>query len=162
MNAPCPNQNNPGRRFHGKYRGKVIENIDPLFQGRIIADVPSVPGSLLNWAMPCTPYAGPNVGFYAVPPIGANVWIEFEGGDPGYPVWVGCFWGPTEVLHVPEPVVPELKVFKTEYTTIVINDLPEVGGFSLKCNPLAVDIPLTMTFDSTGITINCPESTIRM
>jgi Type VI secretion system/phage-baseplate injector OB domain len=149
-------------RFWGKYRGKVIENIDPLFQGRIIAEVPAVPGSLLNFALPCTPYAGPNVGFYAIPPIGANVWIEFEGGDPNYPVWVGCFWGPEDILHVPEPPPPEIKVFKTEFITMILNDLPEVGGFTLKCMPLAVDIPLTMTFNSTGITILCPESVIKM
>ena len=35
----------------------------------------------------------------AIPPIGANVWVEYEGGDPNYPVWVGCFWGPEDILH---------------------------------------------------------------
>ena len=148
--------------FYGKYRGKVIENIDPLFQGRIIAEVPAVSGSVLNWAMPCSPYAGPGVGFYAIPPIGANVWIEFEGGDPEYPIWVGCFWGPEDILHVPEPPPPETKVFQTDFITMILNDLPEVGGFTLKCEPPAVDIPLTMIFDSTGITISCPEGTIEM
>jgi hypothetical protein len=150
------------RQYLGKYRGKVLENLDPLFQGRIMAEVPSVPGSLTNWALPCTPYAGMDVGFYAIPPIGANVWIEFEAGDPNYPVWVGCFWGPEDILHVPEPPPPEIKVFKTDFITMVLNDLPEIGGFKLTCDPLAVDIPLSMTFDSTGITIVCPESTIKM
>ena len=28
-----------------------------------------------------------------VPPIGAGVWVEFEQGDPDYPIWVGCCWG---------------------------------------------------------------------
>ena len=28
-----------------------------------------------------------------VPPIGAGVWIEFEQGDPDYPIWTGGFWG---------------------------------------------------------------------
>lgn len=152
----------PVKRFYGKYRGKVLDNIDPLFQGRILADVPAISGSLLNFALPCTPYAGPDVGFYAIPPIGANVWIEFEGGDPDYPIWAGCFWGPEDILHVPEPPPPEVKVFKTEFITMILNDLPEIGGFTLKCMPAAVDIPLTMTFDSTGITILCPESTIAM
>lgn len=150
------------QRFWGKYRGKVLDNDDPLFQGRIIAEVPAIQGSLLNWALPCVPYAGPNVGLYAIPPIGANIWIEFEGGDPDYPVWVGSFWGPEDILHVPEPVVPDLKVFKTEFTTMVINDLPEIGGFSLQCNPASVDIPLSMIFNSAGVTIECPEATIKM
>jgi len=152
----------PIQRFYGKYRGKVLDNIDPLFQGRILADVPAISGSLLNFALPCTPYAGPDVGFYAIPPIGANVWIEFEGGDPNYPVWAGCFWGPEDILHVPGPPPPEIKVFKTEFITMILNDLPGIGGFSLKCAPVAVDIPLTMTFDSTGITILCPEAAIKM
>lgn len=151
----------PGR-FWGKYRGKVIDNLDILFQGRIFADVPAIPGSLTNWALPCTPYAGPDVGFYAIPPIGANVWIEFEAGDPNYPIWAGCFWGPEDILHVPEPPPPEIKVFKTEFITMILNDLPEIGGFTLQCMPAAVDIPLTMTFNSTGITIDCPESIIEM
>lgn len=25
----------------------------------------------------------------AVPDIGSEVWIEFESGDPNYPIWVG-------------------------------------------------------------------------
>ena len=162
MRYPASDSARRTNRFPGKYRGKVLDNADPLFQGRIMAEVPAIPGSLLNWALPCTPYAGPNVGFYTMPPIGANVWIEFEGGDPGYPVWVGCFWGPEDILRVPEPPPPEIKVFKTEYVTMILNDLPEVGGFTLKCVLPAVDVPLTMTFDSTGITILCPESTIAM
>ena len=150
------------QRFYGKYRGKVLENVDPLFQGRIMAHVPAIQGSLTNWAMPCTPYAGPDVGFYAIPPIGANVWVEFEGGDPNYPIWAGCFWGETDILHVPEPPPPEVKVFKTEFITMILSDLPAAGGFSLKCLTPAVDVPLTMTFDSTGITILCPEAAIKM
>jgi hypothetical protein len=148
--------------YLGKYRGKVVENLDPLFRGRIRVEIPAVRGSLDNWALPCTPYAGPNVGFYAIPPIGANVWIEFEGGDPNYPIWVGCFWGSEDMLHLPEPPPPEVKVFKTDFVTMVMSDLPGSGGFSLKVDPPAVDLPLSMTFDSTGVTIVCGDSTISM
>lgn len=146
-------------KYYGKYRGKVIDNIDPLLLGRIIADVPAVPGSLLNFAQPCAPYAGMQVGFYAIPPIGANVWIEFEGGDPTFPIWSGCFWGEGEV---PLEAPPETKVFKTEFITMILNDLPEVGGFTLECIPPAVNVPLTMVFDAEGITVTCPESVINM
>ena len=85
--------------FYGKYRGKVIENIDPLFQGRIIAEVPSISGSVLNWALPCTPYAGPGVGFYAIPPIGANVWIGMGACIlPGRTIGDGCVVGAGAVV----------------------------------------------------------------
>jgi Type VI secretion system/phage-baseplate injector OB domain len=149
-------------RFPGKYRGKVVANVDPLFQGRILADVPAVPGGRLGWALPCTPYAGRDVGFYAIPPIGANVWIEFEGGDPNYPVWVGCFWGPGDMLRLPKRPSPEVKVFKTEFATLTVTDVPETGGVTLTCLPPAVDTPVTMTLDSSGIAIRCGGSTIRM
>ena len=33
------------------------------------------------------------VGFYALPEKNACVWIEFEHGDPDYPIWTGGFWG---------------------------------------------------------------------
>ena len=46
-----------------------------------------------TWAMPCVPIAGKQEGVYMVPQIGAGVWIEFEQGDPDYPIWVGGFWG---------------------------------------------------------------------
>jgi Type VI secretion system/phage-baseplate injector OB domain len=150
----------PYKKFYGKYRGKVVNNIDPLFLGRIMAEVAAVPGAPMNYAMPCSPYAGPEVGFYAIPPIDANVWIEYEGGDPNYPIWTGCFWGEGEL---PMGVPTELtKIFKTETVTMVLNDVPEVGGFMLKCMPPAVDDVLTMLFNAEGISLSCPIATIQM
>ena len=154
---------NSGQRFYGKYRGIVIDNEDPLGLGRIRAEVAAVSGSKLNWALPCTPYAGPKVGFYAIPPLEANVWIEFEGGDPNYPIWVGCFWNEEEVPLGPEELPnPQTKIFKTEFITMILNDLPEVGGFTLECYPEAVSTPLKMIFNSTGIEINDAPAIIKL
>jgi hypothetical protein len=149
-------------RFYGKYRGKVHDNVDPLLLGRIMAEVPAIAGSNLNWAMPCSPYAGPGVGFYAIPPIGANVWVEFEGGDPNYPIWVGCFWGEGEIVGLPDPPQPEIKIFQTDCCSIVLNDSPEVGGVSIQCKPPSFATPLTFLFNSEGITVACPDSTIKV
>ncbi len=81
-------------KFHGKYRGTVVNNVDPEQRGRIQALVPDVSGLIpSSWAMPCVPFAGKQSGVYVVPQIGAGVWIEFEQGDPDYPIWVGGFWG---------------------------------------------------------------------
>jgi len=81
-------------RFYGKYRGIVERVDDPEGLGRIRAFVREVlHGELSPWALPCAAYAGPNVGLHAVPPPGAGVWIEFEAGDPGRPIWVGGWWG---------------------------------------------------------------------
>src|SRR6266496_2141635 len=85
-------------QFFGKYRGKVTNNIDPEQSGRMQVSVPAVLGEgRLSWAMPNSPYAGMQNGFYAIPPIQSNVWFEFEGGDPNFPIWSGCFWGTGEV-----------------------------------------------------------------
>ena len=42
--------------------------------------------------MPCAPYAGDALGFFAIPPVGTSVWCEFEGGEINQPIWSGCFW----------------------------------------------------------------------
>lgn len=117
--------------YFGKYRGKVENNIDPMQQGRIMVSVPAVTGSgTLNWAMPSVPYAGNGVGFWAIPPNGANVWVEYEGGDPDYPIWTGCFWGIGEVPTL--PALPQMVVLKTETCTLTLNDLPVIGGVTIE------------------------------
>src|SRR5215471_8220639 len=92
------------RRFYGKYRGLVIQNVDPEQIGRVLVQVPDVLGPIpSSWAMPCVPAAGIQAGCFIVPPIGSQVWIEFEQGDPDYPIWTGGFWG----------LVAEVPVFAT-------------------------------------------------
>ncbi|GHJ47491.1 baseplate assembly protein [Catellatospora sp. TT07R-123] len=78
-------------RFYGKYRG-TVSDVDPDTL-RIRAVVPAVLGTLpTDWCLPCVPYAGPDVGLFLIPDVGAAVWIEFEGGDVSLPIWSGCFW----------------------------------------------------------------------
>ena len=83
-----------GKKFYGLYRGTVVNNIDPMQLGRIMAIVPDVSNVIpTSWAMPCVPIAGKLMGTFMVPQIGAGVWVQFEQGDPDYPVWTGGFWG---------------------------------------------------------------------
>lgn len=151
----------PFRRFYGKYRGKVLENFDPLFLGRLLAEVAAVPAALDNWCMPCVPYAGFQVGTYNMPPIGANVWVEFEGGDPMRPIWAGCFWGEGE-MPVEFTETPLMHLWKTEFITMQFDDTPEEGGIKIFCLPPAVATPLTMLFNSAGIEIYAPPAIITM
>lgn len=106
-------------RHYGKFRGVVTDNNDPLGQGRIQARVPAVLGDRTLWAMPCVPYAGPDIGFLALPPVGAAVWIEFEAGDLGHPIWAGGFWAPGEL---PADAGPTTVVLRTPGATIRIED----------------------------------------
>jgi hypothetical protein len=78
-------------RFFGKYRGVVVD-VDAGTM-RIKASVPAVLADQpTGWARACVPFAGPSMGFAFLPDIGAGVWIEFEGGDVSYPIWVGGYW----------------------------------------------------------------------
>lgn len=128
-----------GQKFYGKYRGTVINNIDPMQIGRILVMVPEV-SSLLpsSWAMPCLPIAGKQEGIFAVPQLGAGVWIEFEHGDPDYPIWVGGFWGtaaevPALALLPAPPPGQNILVQTTGQNTLLLSDMPgPTGGIMLK------------------------------
>jgi hypothetical protein len=112
------------KEYLGKYRGVVVNNRDPLKQGRVQVRVPAVLGdSTLPWAMPCMPYAGPEeVGFFSIPPEQARVWVEFEAGDPNRGViWSGCFWGEGDDVPAQQGTADQ-KVLKTKAATIKIDD----------------------------------------
>ncbi|MGI8587611.1 MAG: phage baseplate assembly protein V [Chloroflexia bacterium] len=91
------------KRYYGKYRGLVLNPVDLEFKGKVLASVTVGGLPLQVQAEACTPYAGPGVGFYAIPPLGAGVWIEFEEGDLDKPIWSGCWWNEGEVLAVLTP-----------------------------------------------------------
>ena len=64
-----------------------------MLRGRVQVSVPEVfNDGRLAWAEPCVPYAGNQVGHFALPPVGASAWVQFERGDPDYPVIAGCQW----------------------------------------------------------------------
>jgi len=121
--------------FFGKFRGVVTDIQDPLQIGRIRARVPDVMGDQESgWAMPCFPFAGSGMGWFALPSVGAGVWIEFEHGDPDYPIWVGCWYG-TVADVPPELLTPPYKkvLLKTAAgTRITLDDTPGLGGITLE------------------------------
>jgi len=148
--------------FFGKYRGKVEVNEDPNKMGRLQVSVPAVLGEgTKSWAMPCLPYAGPKVGFFALPPKGANVWVEFEGGDPDAPIWTGCFWGKGEM-----PIVvgeDKVKAFlKTEGTTLTILDKKNSGGFYTEVSKPAVGKPIKVSLNDKGVAVTIDKSKLKM
>jgi uncharacterized protein involved in type VI secretion and phage assembly len=123
--------------FFGKYRGTVTDNKDPLMIGRIRANVPDVTGDAdSGWATPCAPFGGSGVGFFAVPAEGAGVWIEFEHGDPDYPIWSGCWFGSATdmppALLVPPPPFKKVMVVTEGGHSILLDDTPGIGGITLE------------------------------
>ena len=121
------------RALYGKYRGTVINNVDPMQIGRIQAMVPDVAGFVPStWAMPCVPVAGINNGLFTVPMIGSGVWVEFERGDTDYPIWVGGYWGiaaevPVLARMVP-PAVPGITLQTPLKNGLIISDVPGPTG----------------------------------
>jgi uncharacterized protein involved in type VI secretion and phage assembly len=134
------------KKFYGKYRGTVLDNIDPLKTGRLLVQVPDVSGELPStWALPCLPFAGPGSGFYAVPPIGSIVWVEFEQGDPDYPVWTGCFWGSS--AEVPAlalagvPGVQQVVIQTLAGNMLMVSDTPgPAGGILLAVGDAVISV----------------------
>lgn len=141
-------------RYYGKYRGMVLNNIDPMQQGRLQIQVPDVAGLIpTSWAMPCVPIAGLQNGMVATPLIGSGVWVEFEQGNPDYPIWVGCFWGsaaevPALSLATP-PGTPAITFQTPLQNGLTISDLPgPTGGIMMKSATGA-----TLIVNDTGIYI---------
>jgi uncharacterized protein involved in type VI secretion and phage assembly len=121
--------------FYGKFRGVVTDINDPLLIGRVRARVPDVMGDQESgWAMPAVPFGGSGMGFFALPSVGAGVWIEFEHGDPDYPIWSGCWFGSAAEVP-PVLLAPPYNKFllKTEGGhSILLDDTPGEGGITLE------------------------------
>lgn len=155
-NVAVPAVTPEGRRLrgkaYGKFRGEVVNNRDPLKMGRIRAKVPDLFGDQETpWALPCMPFGGDRIGFFAILPVGAKVWVEFEQGDVNSPIWTGCWWGSSD--EIPS-VILSSPYTKTAIVTgggqrITLDDAPGSEGISLEA-PGGQKIEIT----TDGITID--------
>jgi hypothetical protein len=146
----------PNEKFFGKYRGMVVSGLDPEGRGRILVQVPDVLGiGISTWAMPCLPFAGLQMGMYVVPPPNAGVWVEFEKGDPDYPIWTGCWWGSRlEVPLTAQTAPPALP--------IVLLETFAKNGFVVSDTPVPIIPPLPMGLPAGGIILRSGTSYIRI
>ena len=140
-----------GKRYYGKYRGLVIENVDPMLMGRVLAQVPDVLGEIpSSWCMPCVPAAGIQSGMFIVPPpvlppvIGQNICIQTPGQN-------------TVLISdsVPTPITGGIVLKSTSGAMIVCNDT----GIYLSAGPGLASIWLVgpaIMMNETALTIVGP------
>jgi len=74
-------------RFYGVYRASVLNNVDPEGKKRLTLVVPQITGSDTMVLVPPCVSSGA-LADTRVPSIGESVWVIFESGDPGYPLWI--------------------------------------------------------------------------
>jgi uncharacterized protein involved in type VI secretion and phage assembly len=150
-------------QFSGKYRGTVVNNVDPQNTGRLQVTVPDVSNiQTSTWAMPSAALAGNQSGLFAVPPIGSNVWVEFEQGNSDYPIWSGCFWGSSSEVPPSATAAPSgvqcIVLQSVNGNMLVISDQPgPTGGILLKSSSGA-----SISINDSGITITNGQATIQI
>jgi type VI secretion system secreted protein VgrG len=142
-------------RYFGKYRGQVTNNVDPRNLGRIKASVPYLLGGTTDtgWALPAFAYGGAaEQGLFLLPDVGAGVWIEFEAGDPSYPIWSGT-WYPDNAI--PEAAKAGKKVLKTKtgHKIVLDDDAASIEIVDATGNSFKLDKQGIALNDSTGNSI---------
>lgn len=147
--------------YFGKYRGEVANALDPQGLGRVQVSVPDVLGEgRMAWAMPCSPWAGPGIGLFAIPPVGAKVWVEFERGDPDYPIWSGAFWGLGEAPAPPGPQQMLTRVLAGDNFRFEVLDIP--GAPTLALTLTVATGEAKVEADATAMTLTWGKSTVKL
>lgn len=136
------------QRYFGKYRGEVVDTADPTKRARLKVRCAAVLGDQEVWAMPAMPYAGDGLGFFALPPCGSSVWVEFEGGEINQPIWSGCFWKENEIAS--GDATEGVLFLRTPGVTIRVDN--DNGTVEIETSGGA-----KLTLASDGITVDAPE-----
>jgi hypothetical protein len=97
---------------------------------------------------------------FVPPPIGANVWVEFEQGDPQMPIWVGCFWDTPSTLGlmglVTGPTGTPAVTMETLTSGIGIADTPTLPPTAGNVSIYAAKGATSISLSPAGITITAP------
>jgi hypothetical protein len=104
-------------KYFGKYTGIVEDNHDEQNLGQLKVSVPAISDDPLLNVRPALPY-----GFFFVPENNAKVWVEFEGGELGLPIWTGVQYVAGEWAAEAEANPPQKRVIKTASGHLIILD----------------------------------------
>lgn len=125
-------------RWFGVYVGEVINRDDPDQLGRVRFRVPGMMEPSSPWARPLSIGGGAqDRGLFAVPPIGAEVAVWFEQGDPERPLYLAAQWGaPGGESEVPEEArrtPPDACVLATEDFRLEVDNSSSTRKLRLSC-----------------------------
>ena len=109
-------------RFYSVYRGHVVDNEDPDGLNRIKVIIPVIAGKAEHptWAYPRDSFSGDGYGAQILPQKGDMVMVEFEHGDPKFPIWSHAHYSLNQ-----KPIEfdsPQVYGFKTPKGQMVIID----------------------------------------
>jgi hypothetical protein len=135
-------------RYYGKYSGIVKDNRDSQELGQLQVAVPAIfdPNEVVL-ARPALPY-----GYFFVPEVGTKVWVEFEGGDVGMPLWTGVQYLAGEWAPEAQANPPDKRVIKSAKGHVVtFDDTPGDEKIEVKTSSASGH---TITLDTQGIKVH--------
>ena len=109
-------------RYYSAYRGHVMDNNDPDGMNRLKVMIPSVGGKDTHprWAYPRNSFSGAGYGMQVLPMKGDMVMVEFDNGDPKFPIWSHAHFAKDEKPE--EFVSHQVYGFKTPKGQIIVID----------------------------------------
>lgn len=125
-------------RLHGVFVGEVVDRADPLELGRVRFRVPGLFEPASPWARPLSIGGGAkDRGLFAVPPVGAEVAVWFNQGDPEDPLYLAAQWGrpggESEVPAEAQRSPPDAVVLATEDFRIEVDNSEGTRKLRLSC-----------------------------
>lgn len=118
--------------LYGVFHGTVVDREDPKVLGRVRVLVPGLIEPASEWALPDGTAGGGSAarGKYAVPELGADVFVQFLMGDVDRPIYRPGHWGepggqtevPTYLAGLSKTDAPNVRVEETKNFLLVFDD----------------------------------------
>jgi hypothetical protein len=151
--------------FQGLYRATVMDIQDPSELRRVRVKVmPMMDGIREKSSFPWAVNKDPR--FVDIPDVGANVWVEFEGGDIMKPVYSGfiCDKDGKTVPDEAKDGYPFTKTFKlpngvlinidTQGNILIANNKKEI---TISCDKILLSAKSINIGSSLGYIVTCPQ-----
>jgi uncharacterized protein involved in type VI secretion and phage assembly len=147
----------------------VTDNHDPKGLGRVRVKFNWQQGNT-PWLRLHQPHGGINKGFYFIPEINEEVWVDFEGGNPEAPYVTGCAYNGKATTGFGDPM-NNIKAIKTRSGHMIRLDdtdgaeniiITDKGGNTIMMDTqsqnISVSAPEKINITAKNISINASEN----